>query len=61
MASPTVLKLNKLPPTMVMHVIVQKTRQFRLRRWLALNLIHLATLILGCSYEQSEACPEEGQ
>lgn len=40
--------INRLSHDVVMSVTVAMTRQFRLRVWLALKLIRLATWILGC-------------
>lgn len=53
----TIVKLNKLPRTYT--VIVTVSTEFKIRKFIALKLIKLAVIILGCRLEvvDSQARP----
>lgn len=45
---PVNVKMRKLNHSVTMNVHVIVTREYKIRRWIALNLIAAACLILGC-------------
>lgn len=45
------IKFNRLGQCSVMRVNVVITKEFRVRLWIALKLIALATFVLGCGLE----------
>jgi hypothetical protein len=54
-AEPHKVWLHKFNPQITLTVEIRLSRRFRLRKWLALRLIWLATLILGCGLEVEES------
>ena len=44
-------RLNRLPNNVTMHVTIVETREFRLRTWIAKQLLRLAAWVLGCGIE----------
>ena len=47
----SVYKLNKLTHDVKMTITFKLSKEFKIRRWIAVNLIRLATLVLGCGLE----------
>ena len=50
-SSDITVKLRKMPKTVTMTVRVIETREFKLRKWLALSLIKLACSVVGCEID----------
>jgi hypothetical protein len=48
------VELRKLPSDMSLLIELHLTREFRIRKWIAVNLIKLAAIILGCGIEGKE-------
>lgn len=44
-------KLRKLSPEIIMNITLVETKEYKIRRAVALWLIKLATIILGCGIE----------
>jgi hypothetical protein len=43
--------MNKLSHDVTLEFTVKLSKEFRIRYWMAVNLIKLATIILGCGLE----------
>lgn len=41
-------KLRKLPPQVTLTVRIVEMKEYMIRKWIAVRLIKLAALILGC-------------
>jgi hypothetical protein len=51
MATLTTAKVRKMPKDVTLEVGIRTTKEFRFRVWLAMKLIWLATVVLGCDVE----------
>lgn len=45
------VQVNKLSADMVMHITIVESREFRIRKAIALWLLKMATWVLGCGLE----------
>lgn len=55
MAAPAHVDIRRLNQNVTMTVTLTETREWRVRRWLALGLIRLATTVLGCRLEIADS------
>lgn len=55
MDAPAHIDLRRLNQNVTMTVTLTETREWRLRRWLALGLIRMATTVLGCRLDIADS------
>lgn len=55
MAAPAHVDIRRLNKNVTMTVTLTETREWRVRRWLALGLIRMATTVLGCRLEIADS------
>ena len=44
--------------TMTVHII--ETPKFKIRKWIAIQLVSLASVVLGCNFEPDDESEKEG-
>ena len=59
MAKPIIYNMKKLSKDVTLTVAIHETYQWRIRRFVGLNLIKLATLIMGCGLNVVSSQKEE--
>jgi hypothetical protein len=52
-------EIRRMPKNVTLKVMLIETREWHLRRWIAIKLIHLAAIVLGCGIEFKEQPPCE--